>query len=105
MLVPVAVGATAATASGLTALMTITPNQMRAQVSAVYYLVVNVIGLTAGPTGVALFTDYVFRDEAALRYSLLVVTVAGGVFAILLLSYNLRHYRAACAESQGWATA
>ena len=104
MLVPVSVGTTAATASGLSALMTIAPNQMRAQVSALYYLVVNVVGLTVGPTGVALFTDFVFRDESALRYSILCVTVLGGTLSMLLLTYNLRHYRAAYAEARGWTT-
>jgi MFS family permease len=103
MLTPAAVGTTAATGSGLSALMTITPNQMRAQVSALYFLVVNLFGLTIGPTGVALFTDYVFHDESSLRYSILCMTAIGGVAAALLLSYNLRHYREAYVESQRWA--
>jgi len=105
MLVPASVGTTAATACGLTALMTATPNQMRAQASAMYYLVVNVFGLTVGPTGIALFTDYVFRDTSALRYSVACVSALAGTLAIVLLLYNLRQYRQALAESAAWSAA
>ncbi|HKZ73915.1 MAG TPA: hypothetical protein VJ011_07620, partial [Steroidobacteraceae bacterium] len=105
MLVPASVGTTAATASGLSALMTVTPNQMRAQASALYYLVVNVLGLTVGPTGIALFTDYVFRDTAALRYSIACVCVLAGISAAIFLTYNLRQYRASYLESLAWSAA
>src|SRR5690606_32268056 len=98
-LVPVSIGTTAATASGLSALVTVTPNQMRAQCSALYYLVVNLIGLTLGPTGVAMFTDYVFRDLSSLRYSVACIAALAGAFAAALLTYNLRQYRAAYIES------
>ena len=103
-LIPASIGTTAATASGLSALVTVTPNQMRAQCSAMYYLVVNLVGLTLGPTGVAMFTDYVFEDMQMLRYSVACVSVLAGVVAAILLSYNLRHYRAAFVESQAWST-
>ena len=83
--------------------MVATPNQMRAQASAMYYLVVNVFGLTVGPTGIALFTDYVFRDTLALRYSIACVSVLAGLLAITFLFYNLRQYRHAVAESLTWA--
>jgi MFS family permease len=103
LLVPAATGTIAATANGLSALMTVIPNQIRAQSAALYYLVVNVFGLTLGPTGIALFTDYVFHDTAALRYSVACVSVIAGVLSACLLSYNLRKYRQAFAESEKWA--
>jgi len=102
-LVPASVGTTAATASGLSALMTVTPNQMRAQSSAVYYLVVNVLGLTLGPTGIALLTDFVFKDTKALRYSVAWAAVFAGALTAVFLLYNLRQYRAQVAESRAWA--
>lgn len=105
LLLPASIGTTAATASGLSALMTVTPNQMRAQASALYYLVVNVFGLTVGPTGIAIFTDYVFRDTAALRYSIACVAVLAGIAAAIFLSYNLRQYRASYLESLAWSGA
>ena len=103
MLIPMTVGMLAATSAGLAGLMVVTPNQMRAQASALYYLVVNLIGLTAGPTGIALFTDRVFRDDAMLRYSVLSVSVIVGVLAIFVLTYNLAQYRKAVAASQAWS--
>lgn len=103
LLLPASTGTNAATACALSALMSVTPNQMRAQASAVYYLIVNVVGLTIGPTGVALFTDYVFRDPLALRYSVACVATAAGVFAVVVLSYNLRQFRKALDEAGNWS--
>lgn len=105
MLIPATVGTMAATAAGLTGLMVVTPNQMRAQAAALYYLVVNLIGLTVGPTGIALFTDKVFRNDAMLRYSVLCVACLAGAFAIGLLVYNVRQYRLAYEEAQSWLRA
>lgn len=104
-LLPASIGTTAATASGLSALMTVTPNQMRAQCSALYYLVVNLFGLTLGPTGIAVFTDYVFGDLGALRYSVACVSVLAGAVSAVVLTYNLRQYRKAYLESQSWSAA
>jgi MFS family permease len=105
LLLPATIGTMAATAAGLTGLMVVTPNQMRAQASALYYLVVNLIGLTVGPTGIALFTDKVFRDDTMLRYSVLCIACLAGAFAIGLLLYNVRQYRAAYEEAQSWLRA
>ncbi len=102
LLLPASIGTTAATACGLTGLMMATPNQMRAQASAGYYLVVNVFGLTIGPTGIALFTDYVFRDTMALRYSVACLAVLAGILALLFLSFNLKQYRLGLEESNTW---
>jgi MFS family permease len=105
MLLPASIGTISATASGLSALMAVTPNQMRAQTSALYYFVVNIVGLTLGPTGVAIFTDYVFHDTSALRYSIACVSALAGIVAAALLSYNLPHYRALQTESLEWSPA
>lgn len=103
MLIPMTVGMLAATSAGLAGLMVVTPNQMRAQASALYYLVVNLIGLTAGPTGIALFTDRVFHDDAMLRYSVLSVSLIAGALACFVLTYNLAQYRKAVAASEAWS--
>lgn len=105
LLVPAGIGTTAATSCALTALMVVTPNQMRAQTSAMYYLVVNVFGLTIGPTGVALFTDYVFRNPLALRYSIGSISMLAGLLAAGLLYCSLRQFREAAAEAQRWSDA
>lgn len=105
MLLPASIGTTAATACGLTGLMMATPNQMRAQASAMYYLIVNIFGLTAGPTGIALFTDYVFRNTQALHYSVACVSILAGLMACTFLFYNLPQYRRVLAESSNWGAA
>jgi MFS family permease len=103
MLVPASVGTTAATASGLAGLVTVTPNQMRAQASALYYFVVNLVSLTIGPTGIALLTDFVFRDPSALRFSVACIASVVGIIAAVALSSCLEPYRMACAEARSWS--
>ena len=66
MLIPATLGAAAMTATGVAALMMITPNQLRAQTTALYYFVINVLGLSIGGAAVGMVTDYVFKDELAL---------------------------------------
>ena len=105
MLIPASAGTMCTTAAGIAALMIVTPNQMRAQASALYLFVINLLGLTIGPTGVALFTDYVFRDDAMLRYSVACVAVLAGGFAIGFLIYNMRQYRRMVVESEAWSSA
>ena len=105
MLIPASAGTMCTTAAGISALMIVTPNQMRAQASALYLFVINLLGLTIGPTGVALFTDYVFRDDAMLRYSVACVAVLAGVFATGFLIYNMRQYRSMVIESEAWSSA
>lgn len=62
------------------ALQIVTPGHLRGQVSAIYLLVFNLIGLGCGPSVVALLTDYVFRDDGMVGWSLLATYV---VFAPL----------------------
>lgn len=103
MLIPASAGLMCTTAAGISALMIVTPNQMRAQASALYYFVINLLGLTIGPTGIALFTDYVFKDDAMLRYSVACVAVLAGLFATGFLVYNMRHYKKMYIESLAWS--
>ncbi|MBN0430713.1 MFS transporter, partial [Pseudomonas aeruginosa] len=67
------------------AIQEIMPNSMRGQASAIYLFVVTLFGLGVGPTAVALVTDFVFADDMALRYSLLLVTLAAVLGAVVLL--------------------
>jgi MFS family permease len=50
------------------ALQLTTPNEMRSQVLALYFILSNAIAGSLGPTLVALITDYVAHNEADLRY-------------------------------------
>lgn len=87
MLMPAALGGGILQTTGVVMMMTVCPNQMRAQISALYYFLVNLVGGVLGPTLIALLTDYVFADAGMLRYSLfgtaLLMTLTS--FAVLAL--------------------
>lgn len=57
-----------------TLLQLMAPNRLRAQVTAIFMLVSVLTAYTIGPALVAILNDYVFRDDAALRYSLALVS-------------------------------
>ena len=57
------------------ALHEVTPNQFRGQVIAIYLFFINIIGLGTGPMIVGLITDYGFRDDGAVGYSLMVMAL------------------------------
>ena len=81
------------------------PNTMRAQASALYLFVINLIGLGLGPTVVATLTEDVFHDKNALHYSLLVVGVFAHVCAIVLLWRGLKPYRRSLEYLDNWTKA
>ena len=79
-------------------LQEIVPPAMRAQASAFYLFVLNMLGLGCGPTVVALLTDYVFGSDLAVGHSLLVVTTVAPALAALLLALGLAPFRASLAR-------
>jgi MFS family permease len=74
------------------AIQQLMPNTMRAQASAIYLFVINLIGLGLGPTIVAVLTEDVFRDKNAVHLSLLIVGVVSHFGAALLLWRGTAHY-------------
>ena len=101
LLVPLSIGGAWVTATGAAALQMIAPNQMRAQTTAAYYFVINILGLR-GPTDVGLVTDFFFGDDAALRWSLSMVCAAAGVVGLTFLALHLPHYRVSVREAESW---
>lgn len=80
-------------AVGVTGLQLITPNHMRAQVSALLLFLTNLFGLALGPSAVALLTDFLFGDDLALRYSLVILPLLVCPLAALLAWQGLKPYR------------
>lgn len=80
-------------ATSAAALQWMAPNQMRAQVTALFFLFMNLLGITGGATLVALCTDYIFREDAAVGYSMSIIASAAGVAGALLLFWGLKHFR------------
>ncbi len=81
------------------ALQELTPNQMRGQVSAVYLLMLNLIGLGIGPALVAGFTDYLFGRDEAVGLSLALTIALAAPLSALLLWRGCGAYRRALAAS------
>ena len=82
------------------ALQLVTPNRLRARMVALYFLVANLIGLGCGPTAMALVTDLVFHDDAALRYGIAIVTAVALPVAALILTLGLKPFARAVEASE-----
>ncbi|MBV8569852.1 MAG: MFS transporter [Acidobacteriaceae bacterium] len=91
--------------TGPAALMQVTPSQMRGQISAVYLFTINLIGLGAGPTVVALMTDHVFRNDAMVGSSLLVVGIVSNAISALILWSGLKSYVRSQDQLKKWIAA
>ncbi len=87
----------------LAGLQLITPNQMRAQVSAILLFFTNLLGLGLGPVIIGFFTDFVFGNDLALRYSLALLGAIACPLAAIAAGRGLKHYRAALVEAQARA--
>ena len=88
---------------GVTALLPITPDRIRSQVVAVYYMVISMTGLLIGPVGAGLLSDYVFGPDN-LRYALPLLFFLTGIIPIVLLGAIRRNYRAELARLRGLQT-
>lgn len=83
-------------------LQLITPNRMRATVSALYLVLVNLVGLTAGPLITGALTDYVFRDKGAVGVSSAIVGLGAAIIAAIAFTALFKPYRVA-AEAEAHA--
>lgn len=87
-------------AGGVIQLMT--PNQMRGQAVALFFLCSNLLGLGLGPTVVAMVTDFVFQNDAAIGKSLALTAAVLCPLAVLIIYSGLSHVRAAIEEARDW---
>jgi len=87
---------------GPAALQIMTPNQLRAQVAAIYVLVMGLVGLLLGPTSVALLTDYAFGDPMKVGYSISIVAAVTGPISAALLFFARRPYLRAIQTASQW---
>ena len=62
-------GATGASTNSI--LQIISPNQMRGQITAIFFLFYNLVGQGLSPLFIGMFTDLVLHDESHLRYAIL----------------------------------
>lgn len=84
-------------------LQAVTPNQLRGQVTSIYLLLINLIGLGLGPFLVAFFTDFVFHDEKLVGLSLGLVSALAALLSVLCLASAIGPYRRLVAAMEGRA--
>jgi len=80
-------------ATSAAALQVMAPNQMRAQATALFFVFMNLLGTTGGSSLVALSTDYLFRDDMAVGYSMSLITAAAGLIGAAILASGLKSCR------------
>ncbi|MDZ4371264.1 MAG: MFS transporter [Phenylobacterium sp.] len=83
----------------ITALQAVAPNQLRGQLTAVYYFIANILGVASGPTVVALLTDYVYRDEMAVGLSLATASAIITPIVVVILAFGRAGLRDSLARS------
>lgn len=79
-IIGISMGQAAAPAS----IQDIVPNRMRGQAIALYLLIGGLLGIGFGPTSVALVTDYIFHNDQALPYSLVIVAAPCALLGLWL---------------------
>lgn len=82
------------------ALQLVAPNQMRAQVSAVWMLFLNIVTAIVGPTGVGFISKYVFVDDMAVGSAIAVVNCVSAPIAAVVLWSGLKAFRSALQGGQ-----
>jgi len=82
------------------ALQLITPSALRGRVTAVMLVIYGLIGGIAGPSITAFYTDYVFRDEAKLIYSLSLTFLTVAPIACILFIIGLKPMREAVIRAE-----
>jgi MFS family permease len=76
-----------------TAIQELMPNQVRALSSSIFLFVLNMIGLGLGPLLVAFFTDSIFHNEKAIRFSLSALFLIGGGLGTLFYFIGYKGYK------------
>jgi MFS family permease len=84
------------------ALQVVTPNEMRATVTALFLFIFNIIGFGAGPSVAAAITQYGFQDPRLLNYALAMMAGVLCPLAALSIWYGIKAYAQSVRRAQGW---
>ncbi len=75
-----------------TILQIISPNRMRAQITAIFFLFYNLVGQGLSPWLIGLFTDRVLHDESHLRYAILAINLLATPTSLFILWLGMKPY-------------
>jgi MFS family permease len=78
------------------------PAPMRGQFIALFTGVLNLLGAGIGPVAIGVITDYLLVDPAAIRYSILIVTLIACALACVLLSGARHSFRHSLQHAREW---
>jgi len=70
--------------------------------TAFYIFLTNIFGLAVGTSVMAAFTDFLFKDDSMLLYSIATANALFYPLAIGLFAYGLKAYRASMEEAGNW---
>jgi MFS family permease len=85
---------------GPASLQSITPNEMRGQITAICFLLLNLIAGAIGPGAVGFITTYCFADDKAVRSSAVIVGVVASLLGLVTLRLGLRAYERTAEENR-----
>ncbi|MDH4609031.1 MFS transporter [Pseudomonas sp. BN102] len=83
----------------------IAPTPMRGQFIALFTGLLNLLGVGIGPVAVGVITDYLLVDPAAIRYSILIVTLIACALACPLLLLARHSFRKTSQQARDWQPA
>jgi MFS family permease len=84
---------------GPASLQVISPNEMRGQVTAFCFLILNLVAMTIGPSAVGWLTTYLFADDKMVRSSAVIVGFVASVLGLITLAPGLRTYERTAQEN------
>jgi MFS family permease len=73
-------------------LQIISPNRMRGQITAIFFLFFTLVGQGLSPFLIGLVTDLVFKDEHLLRYAILAANVLFSPAALFVLWLGMKPF-------------
>lgn len=79
-------------------LQLVTPNELRGRITAVYGMISTLMGLGLGPLVVALITEHVLHDRAAVGLSMAIVISGAAALHVLFMALGVKTYRKAVIE-------
>lgn len=86
---------------GAAILALLAPSVMRGQLLGMMMFVFNIVGFGVGPTIVGALTDFLFKDQALIGYSLAIVTIGGAMLGFVAMRLALGRLAAAVDRTVG----
>jgi MFS family permease len=85
---------------GAASLQITTPNVLRGKASAIYLIGLNIVGAALGPFIIAAITDYGFKRDAAIGYSMSIFAACTMIVGTITFALGSRHMRRLMARAR-----